>query len=122
MLSFENDEVRRDEDINFFDQPVNNVIKTYKNTWKIATHQRDDYENVCLQEYSTFSKNHKMIATYPSKQQLLDADPRVIQQINFTGNLWRDGVTQMIFIPEEVRESIFDFSQETVKEIVNTLY
>ena len=63
-----------------------------------------------------------MIATYPSKQQLLDADPKVIQQINFTGNLWRDGVTQMIFIPEEVRESIFDFSQETVKEIVNTLY
>ena len=32
-----------------------------------------------------------MIAIHLSKQQALDADPKVIQQINFTGNLKRDG-------------------------------
>ena len=30
-----------------------------------------------------------MIAIYLSKQQALDADPKPIQQINFTGNLNR---------------------------------
>ena len=33
----------------------------------------------------------KMIAIDLNKQQALDADPKAIQQINFTGNLARDG-------------------------------
>ena len=36
-----------------------------------------------------------MIAIDLSKQQALDADPRAIQQINFTGNLDRAGNTTM---------------------------
>ena len=32
-----------------------------------------------------------MIAIDLSKQQTLDADPKAIQQINFTGNLAREG-------------------------------
>ena len=39
-----------------------------------------------------------MIAIDLSKQQALDADPRKIQQINFTSNLDRDGDTTMFFI------------------------
>ena len=35
-----------------------------------------------------------MIAVYLSKQQALDADPRAIQQINFTANLGRAGNTR----------------------------
>ena len=38
-----------------------------------------------------------------SKQQALDADPRAIQQINFTANLDRDGNTTMFFIIEEAK-------------------
>ena len=53
-----------------------------------------------------------MIATDLSKQQVLDADPRVIQQIHFTGNLDRAGNTTMFFIFEEAKET--DFSQGTV--------
>ena len=50
-----------------------------------------------------------------SKQQVLDADPRAIQQINFTANLDRAGNTTMFFIIEEAKETVFEFSQGTVK-------
>ena len=50
-----------------------------------------------------------------SKQQALDADPQAIQQINFTANLDREGNTRSYFILEEAKETIFEFSQETVK-------
>ena len=56
-----------------------------------------------------------MIAVDLSKQQALDADPRAIQQINFTANLDRAGNTRIYFIPEEAKETILDFSQGTVK-------
>ena len=56
-----------------------------------------------------------MIAVDLSKQQALYADPRVIQQINFTANLDRVGYTRVCFIPEEAKETVLDFSQGTVK-------
>ena len=37
--------------------------------------------------YYYFEENYKMIATDLNKQQALDADPRAIQQINFTAKL-----------------------------------
>ena len=49
------------------------------------------------------------------RQNELDADPRAIQQINFTANLDRAGNTIMFFVIEEAKETIFDFSQSTVK-------
>ena len=50
-----------------------------------------------------------------SKQQALDADPKVIQQINFNANLDRIGQTAMFFITEDAKETVLDFSQGTVK-------
>ena len=50
-----------------------------------------------------------MIAVDLSKQQALDADPRAIQQINFTANLDRAGNTRVYFIFVEARETILDF-------------
>ena len=58
---------------------------------------------------------YKMIAVDLSKQQALDADPKAIQQINFTPNLDRAGNTKFYFIIEEAKETILDFSQGTVK-------
>ena len=55
-----------------------------------------------------------MIAIDLSKQQALDADPKAIQQINFTGNLDPDRNTTMLFITEGVKQTILDFSQGTV--------
>ena len=56
-----------------------------------------------------------MIATDLSKQQALDADPKAIQQINFTANLDSAGNTRFYFILEEAKETVFEFSQGTVK-------
>ena len=100
---------------NFFDQPINSMSKTYENIRKIATGKGDDYTAGCLLDYSYFKENYKMIAVDLSRQNELDADPRAIQQINFTANLDRAGNTTVFFIIEEAKETIFEFSQGTVK-------
>ena len=58
-----------------------------------------------------------MIAIDLSKQKALHADPKAIQQINFTGNLERDRITTMFLIIEEGKKIILDFSQGTVKAL-----
>ena len=70
-----------------------------------------------------------MIAIDLSKQQTLDADPKAMQQINFTVILNRsknnDGQhvnddSIIFFINEEAKETILDFWKGTVK--VNLFY
>ena len=100
---------------NLFDQPVKNDNVTYENIRKIATSQGDDYTTDCLLDYIYFKNYYKMIAVDLSKQQALDADPKAIQQINFTANLDRAGNTRFYFILEEAKETVFEFSQGTVK-------
>ena len=100
---------------NFFDQPVKNDKVTYENIRKIALGHGDDYTTGCLLDYTYFKKYYKMIAIDLSKQQALDADPKAIQQINFTANLDRAGNTRFYFILEEAKETVFEFSQGTVK-------
>ena len=100
---------------NFFDQPIKNNKITYDNIRKIAIGQGDDYTTGCLLDYPYFKDTYKIIAVDLSKQQALGADPRAIQQINFTANLDRAGNTRVYFIVEEAKETILDFSQGTVK-------
>ena len=99
---------------NLFHQPVKNDKVTHENIRKITIGQGDDYTTGCLLDYSYFKKYYKMIATDLSKQQVLDADPKAIQQINFTANLDRAN-TRFYFILEEAKQSAFGFSQGTVK-------
>ena len=56
-----------------------------------------------------------MIARDLSKQQALHADLKIIQQINFTGNLERDNGAIMFSIIAESKETTLDFSQGTAK-------
>ena len=91
------------------------MAKTYENIKKITIDQGDDYTTGCLLDYSYFKNYYKMIAIDLSNQQALDADPRAIQQINFTANLDRDGNTTMFFITEEAKETVSDFSQGTIR-------
>ena len=49
-----------------------------------------------------------MIAADLSKQQVLDADVRANQQINFTANLDRADNTRIYFILEEAKETKLD--------------
>ena len=76
---------------NFFDQPIKDNKVTYENIRNIATRQGDDCTTGCLLDYPYFKDSYKMIAVDLSKQQALDADPKAIQQINFTANLDRAG-------------------------------
>ena len=89
---------------NFFNQPVKNDKVTYENIRKIPIGQRDDYTTGCLLDYTYFKEYYKMITVDLSNQQALDADPKAIQQNNFTANLDRAGNTRLYFILEEAKE------------------
>ena len=106
---------------NFSDQPVKNNLITYDNIRKIATGQGDDYATGCLLDYNYFDNYYKMIAIDLSEQQALYADPKAIEQVNFTANLDRQGNTTF-FIIEEAKETILDFSQGTVKVLWMSSY
>ena len=95
----------------FFDQPVKDNKVTYENIRQIATGKEDGYTTGCLLDYPYFKDIYKKIAIDLSKQQALDADPRAIQQINFTANLDRAGNTRIYLILEETRETKLNFSQ-----------
>ena len=56
-----------------------------------------------------------MIAVDLSKQQALVADPKAIEQFNFTANLDRANNARFYFILEEAKETVFEFSQGTVQ-------
>ena len=135
VLAFENDDNRTIDDgyylpaveikdyniiingENFFDQPIKNRGVTYDNIRKIAIGYGDDNTTGCLLDYPYFIDTYKIIAVDLSKKQALDADPRAIQQINFTANLHRAGNTRVYFILEEAKETILDFSKGTVKAL-----
>ena len=100
---------------NIFDQLIKDNEVTYENIRKITTGQGDDYTTSCLLDYIYFKKYCRMIAIDLSKQQALDVDPKAIQQINFTANLDRAGNMRFYFILEKAKETVFEFSQATVK-------
>ena len=96
----------------FFDQPINSDLKTYENIRKIASGQGDDYTTGCLLDYSYFKDHYKMIAIDLSKQQALDADPRAIQQINFTANLDTAGNTKCSLLLKKQNKLFWTFRKE----------
>ena len=70
---------------NFYDQPINDLIKQYDEVRKILIGQDDDYTTGCLLDYAYFKDNYRLIAVDLRKQKALDADPKAIQQIVFQG-------------------------------------
>ena len=99
--------------IKLFDEPVKNNWRTYVNIQKITTGQWDDYTTGCLLDNVNFKNYYKMVAIDLSKQEALEANPEGIQQINFTGNLENNAT--ILFIIEETKGTILNFSQRTVK-------
>ena len=97
---------------NFFDQPLENNIRAYEIIRKFAADQGVGYTIGGLLDYTYFKKIYKVIATDLSKQQALDADPKAIQQINFTGKLDRVANTTMFLILEEAKKKFLVFHKE----------
>ena len=86
----------------FFDQSVRHKLMTYDSNAKVPTVQWDDYTNGYLLDYDYLKNYYKMIAIALRKQQALDADPKAIQQTNFTVNLAQQAT--IFFIVEEAKE------------------
>ena len=76
--------------LNFFDQPVKSNSRAYDNIQKIANGQGDDYTTGLL-HYHYFKTYYKMITVdlSNSKSLMLIQKYNTIQQINFTGNVFR---------------------------------
>ena len=70
---------------------------------------------VCWTVY--FEKQYKIIAIDSSKQKALDADPKAIQQINFTGNLDQTEGATTFFIIEKAKEIVLDILQGAASNI-----
>ena len=86
-------------DKNFSDQSINDLIKQYDEARKISTGQGDDYTTGCLLDLLIVKKNYRLIAADLSKQKALDADPKAIQQIIFTGKT--DNQIRVYYILEQ---------------------
>ena len=56
-----------------------------------------------------------MIAKDLSEQQALAADPKAVQQMNFTANLDDNKKILLFFIIKNLKETLLDFSQRTAK-------
>ena len=84
---------------NFYDQPINDLIKQYNEIRKISAGQGDDYTTGCLLDFAYLKKNCRLIAADLSKQKALDANPTAIQQIIFTGKASEN--TAVYYILEE---------------------
>ena len=52
----------------FFDQLIENDIKTYDKITRIAVGQGDGYKTDCLLDYTYFKENHKLTAIDLCKQ------------------------------------------------------
>ena len=68
-----------------------------------------------MPDYTCFKNYYKMIAIDLGKQQARDADPKGMQQINFTGNLTVAAGATMFSIIKEAKETVLDISQVTVQ-------
>ena len=68
-------------------------------------------------DYNYF-KSYKIIAVDLTKQQEIDADPKAIQQINFTGNLDRAEESTMFSLLKKWKKQ-FGFFTRNSENIVN---
>ena len=92
---------------NPFGQPIRNNLITYLKNFNRSRQ--------CLYNwlFDYFKNYYKRIAIDLSKQQAFDADPKAIQQINFSGSVEQEAT--IFFIIEEAKETVSDFSQGTIK-------
>ena len=105
---------------NFYDQPINDLIKQYDEVRKVSTGQGDDYTTGCLLDFAYFEKNYRLIAVDLSKQKASDADPRAIQQIVFQGATGGANNTKirLYTILEKSKETVLEFYKGTAKVLL----
>ena len=102
---------------NFYDQPINDLIKQYDKVRKVSTEYGDDYTTGCLLGYAYFKDNCKLIAVDLSKQKALDADLTAIQKIVFERVVRGayDTKIRLYTVLEQFKEAILESSNGTAK-------
>ena len=102
---------------NFYDQPINDLIKQYDEVRKVSTGHGDDYTTGSLLDCAYFNNNYKLIAVDLKQKKALDADARAIQQIVFQGVVGRDDNTKirLYTILEQSKETALEFYKGTAK-------
>ena len=98
----------------FFDLPIKNEEEAYEKIIDIS--KNDEYTTANLLDYDYFKKYYKLIAIDLSKQQVLQENKDLIQQINFIGRLEQNA--NIFIIIEKKENTILEFSQN----FANVLY
>ena len=102
---------------NFYDRPIDDLIKQYHEVRKVSTGKDDDYTTGCLLDHAYFKDNYRLIAVNLSKQKALGADPKAIQQILFQGVVGGDDNTKITWytILEKSKVTVLEFYKGTAK-------
>ena len=102
---------------NFYGQPINNLIKQYDEVRKVSTVHGDDCNTGSLLDYVYFKDNYRLIAVDLSKQKVLDADPKAIQQVVFQGVVGGDGNTniRLYTVLKQSKKTVLEFYNRTAK-------
>ena len=106
---------------NFYDQPINDLIKQYDEVRKVSTGHGDDYTTGSLLDYAYFKDNYRLIVVDLSKQKALDADLRAIQQIVFQGVAGGDDNTRirLYTIPKQSKETVRILQRSSKSSVIN---
>ena len=91
----------------FFDLPIKTDEEAYEKIIDISRNK--EYTTGNLLDYDYFKKYYKLIAIDLSKQQVLQENEDLIQQINFIGRLTEAANVFIITVKRE--HSILEFSQ-----------
>ena len=97
----------------FFDLPIKTEEEAYEKIIDIS--RNNEYTTGNLLDYDYFKKHYKLIAIDLSKQQVLQENEDLIQQINFIGKLKEAAV---FIIIEKKENTILEFSQN----LANVIY
>ena len=98
----------------FFDLPIKTEEEGYEKIIDIS--RSNEYTTGNLLDYDYFKKYYKLTAIDLSKQQVLQENEDLIQQINFTGKL--EEAANVFIIIEKKENTILEFSQN----LANVIY
>ena len=98
----------------FFDLPIKTEDEAYEKIIDIS--RNNEYTTGNLLDYDYFKKYYKLIAIDLSKQQVLQENEDLIQQINFIGKL--EAAANVFIIIEKKENTILEFS----KNLANVIY
>ena len=93
--------------IEFFDLPIKTEEEAYEKIIDIS--RNNEYTTGNLLDCNYFKKYYKLIAIDLSKQQVLQENEDLIQQINFIGKL--EEAANVFIIIEKKENTILEFSQ-----------